>query len=176
MLYTVAKRYSKAILQSWSFEELEGLLEKLRILEGGLKHARLIEILQSPYVAFDDKKTWLLGFFDSQDKRIEHLITLMLQNKRMDTLPYLCLILQNHLNEKNKTYQGVIYAKELLQDQALNTIRNNLARHLGVELDLLCKQTQKDEISLVVEGLGIEISFSNERFLEDLKNYILQAI
>lgn len=176
MLYAVANRYNKAILKSWKFEELESLLEMFKTLEIALKNSKFLEIMHSPYILLEEKKKMLFNLINTQDKKIQNLLSLMLQNKRIEAIPYLCVLLQNHINEKNKTYQGVIYAKENLDKEAVARIQNNLARHFGVALDLICKQTQKDEISLIVEGLGMEISFSNQRFLEDLKTHILKAI
>ena len=175
-MYAVARRYVKAALKVWSNAELPALLENLEIVVQAMGDERLADGISSPFISTQDKCKWVLNFTHTQDKRMQNLLCLLIENQRLNVLPSFCEELRSHLNACNKTYHGVIYAKEMLQQDAIISIQKNLAKHLGVDLVLSCVQTQKDEISLVVEGLGVEISFSNERFLEDLKSHILKAI
>ena len=175
-MYAVARRYVKAALKVWSNAELGTLLENLELVAAALENEKFATALSSPSISTQEKCKWVLNLTRAQDKRVQNLLCLLVENKRLDALASICTELSNHLNACNKTYQGVIYAKEMLEQDAIISIEKNLAKHLGVELVLSYAPTQKDEISLAVEGLGVEISFSNERFLEDLKSHILKAI
>lgn len=176
MLSTIAKRYAKAILEVWETGELEALLQKLEIILSALKERKFLDMIGSPYTDFKTKQKFLFDIVGASDKKTQNFLSLILENKRIEVLPYLYEELQQFLNEKNKVYQGVIYAKEMLDSESITRIQNKLAKHLNVTLELSCQETQRDEIALVVHGLGVEISFSNQRFLENLKYHILKAI
>ncbi|WP_104697177.1 MULTISPECIES: F0F1 ATP synthase subunit delta [unclassified Helicobacter] len=176
MLNTIAKRYAKAVLGVLDSKELETLLQKLEIILFALKEAKFLDMMESPYIDFKTKQKILFDIAKVDEEKIQNLLSLILENKRIRVLPYLYEELQYFLNEKNKTYQGVIYAKEMLDSESVAKIQNKLAKHLNVTLELSCQELQRDEISLVVQGLGVEISFSNQRFLEGLKSHILKAI
>ena len=55
-------------------------------------------------------------------------------------------------------------------------IAKSLSSRLNVNLDLRQERAAIDGIRLSVEDLGVEISFSKERFFTDLTNHILKAI
>lgn len=176
MLNTIAKRYLKAILKSWKTEDLDGLLKELEKIACATKNDKFSDLMHSPYVSFQDKQQLLLALIESKDKKVSNLLSLLLENKRLEVIPYLCEELKGFISQTHNFYKGVVYAKEKMNDAEVLKIRDSLAKRLNIGLELICQETHKDEIALVIDGLDVEISFSNERFLNDLKSHILKAI
>lgn len=176
MLNTIAKRYLKAILKSWKNEELDSLLKELDTISLAMKNSKFFDILQSPYISFQQKQQLIFDIVKSKDPKLLNLLSLILENKRLEIMPHLCEELRVFISQSHNSYQGVIYAKEKVDKASISKIQDKLAKQLGIGLELIYQKTQKDEIALVIDGLDVEISFSNERFLEDLKSYILKAI
>ena len=176
MTSIITKRYLKAILQVWEKSELKDLLQKLDSLKQIYMHQNFMELLKSPYLTADKKQEFVLGFLKDEDSRLRGLIRLLLHNGRIAILPDLYTSLQEVVNEDSKTYKGVVYVPEFLDETMLKKIRENLIKRLGVELELTQEKTQKQGIFLAIDGLGVEVSFSNERFLKDLKSHIIKAI
>ncbi|MCE3037846.1 F0F1 ATP synthase subunit delta [Helicobacter anatolicus] len=176
MLDSIAKRYVKAILQSWNFEQLEKLLKDLNLLQIACKTKDFQDAMHSPYLNFMQKQKMIFELVDSQDKQIHNLLSILLQNNRIEILPYIYDLIQQHIAFEKKVYHGDIYSKEELDEKIVASIQDKLARHFEVSLNLVQHRYEKDGISLKIEGLGVEISFSKERFFDDLKSYILKAI
>lgn len=176
MLNTIAKRYLKAILRSWKIEDLDDLLKELEKIALATRNDKFSDLIHSPYVSFQDKQKLLFTLIESKDKKILNLLSLLLENKRLEAIPYLCEELKGFISQTRNFYKGVVYAKEKMNDTEISKIRESLAKRLNIGLELTCKETHEDEIALVIDGLDVEISFSNERFLNDLKSHILKAI
>ena len=60
-------------------------------------------------------------------------------------------------------------------DSVLKEIENKFSQKLGVNLLLKQQIVENAGIKLVVEDLGVEVSFSQEKFINDLRNHILKA-
>ncbi|CBG39694.1 F0F1 ATP synthase subunit delta [Helicobacter mustelae] len=177
MLSMVAKRYVKAILQTWdSLSELEGLFGNLQRLEIAWQNREFREMMQIPFLDFAKKREILLSLLETQDQKMQNFFNLLLENRRLECVPFICKALRSHISAQKKSYEGVIYSKENLDPQMLENIQKKLENHLSVELTLYQKNIDRDEISLNIQDLGVEISFSKERFFNDLKSHILKAI
>ncbi len=181
----VIKNYLKAILDSWNMNELERLLTQLGAISSALQikvlsqSARLIEILDSPYISQEKKRELLCNLAQDVaplDKKGENLLSLLVEHSRIALIPVLHERLRLKLSEKNKSYRALLYTPEALDKKMLMRIEQSLSRHFDVELQLEERISQRDEILLIIEGLDIEVSFSNDRFFENLKTHILQAI
>ncbi|MDE6045319.1 MAG: hypothetical protein K2F85_07385, partial [Helicobacter sp.] len=57
----------------------------------------------------------------------------------------------------------------------LENIKNTFAKKLNVNLALKHEHSDKEGVRLVVEDLGVEVAFSQERFVSDLREHILRA-
>ncbi len=77
---------------------------------------------------------------------------------------------------RKKEYAATLTAKESLDTKTLEKIQDSLAKKLGVKLSIKQRLSEVDGIKLSVEDLGIEVSFSKERFSNDLKHHILKAL
>ena len=79
------------------------------------------------------------------------------------------------LNRKNKEYIANLKVNEKYDEVVLKDIQDQFSKKLGV--NLILKQELVDEvgIKLIVEDLGVEISFSQEKFIQDLRSHIMKA-
>lgn len=179
MVEIVAKKYSKAIVENVGFDELESFLKSFKKLAEPFCVERFVDIMNSPYVSKDDKQEFLLEFADKKYanfKKIKNFIALLAENNRFDVIPSICELLQANLDEKNNSYIGILYLNKEVDITSINEIKKNLARRLNIALDIQQKIADIEGIKLVIEDLDIEVSFSKEYFLNELKSHILKAI
>lgn len=176
MLNTIAKRYTKAILKSWTMQQLGELLETLNKVKIANEMNKFRELMQTPYLNFSKKQDMVLQIADTADHKTQNLISILLKNNRLDCVAYICDLLEEYISFQNKTYNATVFSREVLDKQIVENIQEKLANHLGVRLELKQEQIDKDGISLSIDGLGMEISFSKDRFFDSLKSHILKAI
>ena len=84
--------------------------------------------------------------------------------------------LEKKILADTKHYVAVLKIKEEVDSATLQNIAKSFSTKLNVNLDVRQEKTSIDGIRLSAEDLGIEISFSKERFFTDLTNHILKAI
>lgn len=176
MFENIAKRYVKAIVENTSVSECEKYLEELLKINQALNVEKFLNIINSPYVKKYDKKDLTLELLDSRTEKIINLIKLLIDNDRICIIPEICSVLKSYIDEKNKCYEGILYVKESLDKDVLNHINTSLSKRLNVDLSIKEEISKIEGIKMSVSGLGVEISFSKESFLNDLKNHILKAI
>lgn len=78
--------------------------------------------------------------------------------------------------DTEKKYEAILYVAQELDSATISTMTNNLSKKLNVDIAIKQCLTKIDGIKLIVQDLGIEISFAKERFFENLKSHILKAI
>lgn len=181
----VIKNYLKAILDSWNMDELDALLAQLGMIATALQtkvssqSMQLLEILNSPYINQDKKYALLCDLAQDAaplDKRGKNLLNLLVEHSRIALIPVLHERLRLKMSERNKSYRALLYTPEALDRKMLDRIAQSLSKHFNIELNLEERISNKDRILLTIEGLDIEVSFSNERFFKNLKTHILKAI
>ncbi|MDE7217534.1 MAG: hypothetical protein K2N20_05520, partial [Helicobacter sp.] len=74
-----------------------------------------------------------------------------------------------------KEYVAILSSKEAFDAATLENIKNTFAQRLNVNLALKQERSDKEGVRLVVEDLGVEVAFSQERFVSDLREHILRA-
>lgn len=174
MLSIISKKYTQALIDSGC-----DLDEALRILKGiadVIKDKKNADIIASPFLSKAQKEQFLLDSIQGADTKIQNFFRLIAQSDRILLIPYISNELEKRLLARKKEYAAVLVGKDELDIKTLEKIQDSLAKKLGVKLSIKQELSGIDGIKLSVEDLGIEVSFSKDRFSSDLKNHILKAL
>ncbi|PAF41857.1 F0F1 ATP synthase subunit delta [Helicobacter sp. 11S03491-1] len=176
MIKIIAKKYAKAIIEDMSTSELEIFLKNLKKVAQAFFIQKFSDIIYSPYISNSDKENFVLGFFEDKNNKMVNFMRLLVFHHRLDIIPFVCEVLQAYINQKNKTYTGLLYLDKEVDSGILKQIRDNLSLSLKVDLQIQQIITQIQGIKLIIDELGIEISFLKENFFTQLKLHVLKAI
>ncbi|WP_300449410.1 F0F1 ATP synthase subunit delta [uncultured Helicobacter sp.] len=174
MLYIIAKKYTQALMDSDV-----NLDETLHILKGfslALKEKKYADIIVSPFLSKAQKEQLLLDNIGKIDTKLENFFRLLAEADRILLIPYIRNELEKRLLARKKEYAATLTSKEELDTKTLEKIQIALAKKLGVKLSIKQKLSGVEGIKLSVEDLGMEVSFSKERFSSNLKHHILKAL
>lgn len=173
----IAKRYIKALAKTASETELKEVLESLGKLAGAYRIAKFREIVESPYVAEKQKVEFVLENIlnNSFNAKFANFIKVLAEHKRLDLFEELYGELSSYISTLNKEYIAQLIVSESYNQEVLKEIESKFSKKLGVNLSLQQQVVANSGIKLVVEDLGVEVSFSQEKFANDLRNHILKA-
>ena len=171
----IAKKYACALIQHFDTKDLEEIAALFHGASQAFALEKFRDIVHSPYVAREQKKNLLLSLFNN-DERLDSFLNLLIENGRLDILPFIGDVIQSHLRMLGNSYRAVLYAPKNLDSDTVSGIVKNLSGRLGVNLDVEQVSAKVDGIRLIVEDLGVEISFLKKRFFENLKSHIVKSI
>ena len=109
------------------------------------------------------------------NKKFANFIKVLAEHKRLDLFEELYNELSSYLATLNKEYIAQLIVGESYNEDVLKEIENKFSKKLGVNLLLKQQIVANSGIKLIVEDLGVEVSFSQEKFVNDLKSHILKA-
>lgn len=173
----IAKRYIKALAKATSEAELKEIVESLGKLAGAYRIAKFKEIVESPYVEQEQKTEFVLKNIldNATSAKLSNFIKTLAEHKRLDLFEELYRELSSHLATLNKEYIAQLIVSESYNEAVLKEIESQFSKKLGVNLSLKQQIVANSGVKLVVEDLGVEVSFSQEKFANDLRNHILKA-
>lgn len=176
MIDLVAKKYTKAILDAFSAKEIEDIVAIFSTFSKVIEDKAICSFLYSPFVDKAKKEKLLLESLHIDGEKFENLIKVLVRSDRISAIPEIAKTLEKKILADTKHYVAVLKIKEEVDSATLQNIAKSFSTKLNVNLDVCQEKTSIDGIRLSVEDLGIEISFSKERFFTDLTNHILKAI
>ena len=173
----IAKHYVKALTQSFNESELKEIQGILCILANVWNVAKFKDIMESPCISREKKVSFILqdvleGKFFSG---FENFLKVLVLHDRLNIFGELYDELSSQVASKNKEYLAYFMVNEKYEEAVLKEIESKFSKKLGVNLLVKQEIVEKPGVKLVVEDLGIEVSFSQDRFINDLKSYILKA-
>lgn len=173
----IAKRYIKALAKTASDNELKEIVESLGKLAGAYKIAKFKEIVESPYVEQKQKIEFVLKNIldNAASAKFSNFIKTLAEHKRLDLFEELYKELSSHLATLNKEYIAQLVVSESYDEAVLKEIESQFSKKLGVNLLLKQQIVANAGVKLMVEDLGVEVSFSQEKFANDLRNHILKV-
>ncbi|WP_299546547.1 F0F1 ATP synthase subunit delta [uncultured Helicobacter sp.] len=173
----IAKRYIKALANSALQKELEEIALFLGKLAGANAISKFREIIESPYVTIEQKVDFILKNIldNTANVKFVNFVKVLAEHKRLNLFEELYAELSSHLAALNKEYIAQLVVNESYEDSILKEIESSFSKKLGVNLLLKQQVVANAGIRLVVEDLGVEVSFSQEKFINDLRNHILKA-
>ncbi|MBX7490074.1 F0F1 ATP synthase subunit delta [Helicobacter turcicus] len=173
----IAKRYIKALVASVSQKELGEIAPLLGKLAEANTISKFKEIIESPYVATAQKVDFILKNIldNSANTKFVNFVKVLAEHKRLGLFGELHGELSSYLATLNKEYIAQLIVNDGYEDSVLKEIESKFSKKLGVNLVLEQQVVANSGIKLVVEDLGVEVSFSQEKFISDLRNHILKA-
>lgn len=173
----VAKRYIKALATLMPQKELEEILPLFRKLANVSTISKFKEILESPCISIKQKEDFILKDIleSSSQVKFVNFIRILAEHNRLNLFEELYGELSSYLSALKKEYIAQLIVSECCEDAILKEIESSFSRKLGVNLLLKQQVVANCGIRLIVEDLGVEVSFSQEKFINDLRNHILKA-
>lgn len=176
MVEVVSKKYTQALIESSSDTELDSVLATLKELSKVFEDDVSADILESPFLNKGQKEEIILSALQPSSGKLINFIKLLNLNNRLSLIPYIAVDLEKKMLAKKKEFVATLISKDKLDDATLDKIQKSLAQKLGVKLSIKQEISDIDGIKLGVDDLGVEVSFSKNRFADDLKHHILKAI
>ncbi|BCX78944.1 F0F1 ATP synthase subunit delta [Campylobacter sp. 19-13652] len=176
MSLAISKKYVKAIIASSDDAELEVLSSCLLDLAGCFKSQKLKNIISFPGVKPEEKVGFLLSLIDCKNDKVKNLINLLAQNKRLGLIPEIAKSLLDQISAKKGEYIGNVYTQKSLSEAELNDLAKKFSQHFKSDIKLSGATDKFNGAKVELDGLGVEVSFSVDRFKSQLSEYILKAI
>ena len=170
------KKYVKALVESATKEHLEVIYNKLTPLMEISKDEKYNLIISSPLIRKDKKIEFIIDILSIEDKKIENLIKLLVENNRLKELPSLIFLLKDKIAELTGDYNGFVYSKDNLEESKIAEIETKLSNKFNKNIKLTQKSSDKDGIQVYVDSLNVEIAVYENDIKAKLITDIIRAI
>ena len=175
MSRTAAKKYAKVILENDNKDEVQNVRVSLKALCDLFGEEKFKDTVLSPLVSREDKVMLLLG--DNNDNTIlKNLILLLIEKDRLSLIPYIYDELRLALAREMNRYDGYIYSNEDIDSETLSELTDNISKKFNCEIDFKKVKMQESGFKVEVPDIGIEASFTKDRFKSSLIEHILRGI
>ncbi len=172
----VAKRYVKALMETFGDEDLQKLANSLVNISALYKIEKFITILQSPSVSREVKLEFVLEMLDKNDIKMVNFMKILNQHDRLLLIPSITKELQANLAKAKNIYVGEVVSDWDLSAEQIKSLEESFGKKFGSSIKLEAKKSDYPGIKIAVDGLGIEASFSVERLKAQMCEHILKAI
>lgn len=176
MVSIVAKKYAQALIATFSTEELKASLSFLKSLGSALENKQITDLLTSPFLSKSQRESVILTCAKHTSQKMQNFLTILIDSGRITMISDIAHEVEKKVFEHNKEYIATLSSKEKIDESTLCKLQESLTKKLNAKLNIHQKQDSMNGIKLAVEDLGIEISFSEQRFGDDLKKHILRAL
>lgn len=173
----IAKRYIKALLLDSDIDFMQSATVLFEGLSEAFKDDKFLNIMRSSDVSKNDKSAMLLEIVKPADsEKINNLIKLLVENKRVNIIPFIAQELKKRLALATKTYTGTVYSDSDIDDTVIDNLGNGLSQKYDSNIELSFIKNDFNGIKVEVDDLGIEIDFSKERINNQIIQHIIKAI
>lgn len=173
----IAKKYIKALKSNSDTASMESVTTIFTALAESFKNEKFVAVIMNPNVNSKDKADILLGSVKSANSdKVNNLIKLLVENKRIDIIPAIAKELDKDMAHATKTYTGIVSSNSEIQDSVLKELSDGLSKRFDSTISLQFVKNSFDGIKVEVEGLGVEINFSKERIKHQIIQHIIKAI
>jgi F-type H+-transporting ATPase subunit delta len=173
----IAKKYIKALKSNSDIASMENITIMFSALAESFKDDKFVSIIANPNVNAKDKSDILLDAVKSANSdKINNLIKLLVENKRINIIPAMAKELQKDMAHSTKTYTGQISSDSEIDDSVLKELNSGLGKKFDSTMSLAFVKNDFNGIKVEVEGLGIEINFSKDRIDSQIIEHIIKAI
>jgi len=173
----IAKRYIKALIDGEKLSAIEAMAVVFSTLANSMKDNKVSTIINNPDIKSADKATILLDAVKNvKSDKINNLIKLLAENKRIDIIPVIAEQIKKEIAKLTKKYSGVVYSNTKIDAKLITQLSNGLSKKFNSKISLTYKKDSFNGIKVDVEDLGIEINFSKDRINNQMIEHILKAI
>jgi F-type H+-transporting ATPase subunit delta len=173
----IAKKYIKALKSDSDLVSMENITVIFSTIAESFKDDKFVAIIASPNVNSKDKANLLLESVKSANSdKVNNLIKLLVENKRINVIPAIAKELQKDMARVTKTYTGTVFSDSDIQDSLLQELSSGLSKRFDSTISLAFQKNNFNGIKVEVEGLGVEIDFSKDRIERQIIEHIIKAI
>lgn len=173
----IAKRYIKALKSNSDLASMENVSTIFSTLAESFKDDKFVGIIANPNIPAKDKSDILLEAVKSADSiKINNLIKLLVENKRINIIPAMANELKKDVANSTKTYSGTISSNSDINNSVIEELSSGLGKRFDSTISLTSVKNEVNGIKVEVEGLGIEIDFSKDRIDSQIIEHIIKAI
>lgn len=173
----VAKRYIKALGESMDKNSVINMSILFEALANEFKNDTFVSLFNNPQVDSSKKEEILLTAVKSANsEKVNNFISLLVEKKRVGIIPAISVELKKSIARENKTYSGIVYSDNDINDEALKSLSSGLGKKVDATIALKFVKNDFNGIKVEVQDLGIEINFSKSRLNSQLVDHILKAI
>lgn len=176
MSMLIAKRYVKALIGGKDTDTISKIDSQLKLISSAYGDEKFLSIISSIDVSSDKKIELILSFVEDCEESVKNLIKLLGQNRRLDIIPEISCEVGNQLAVLSNNYKGIVYSNEALSNEYMEDITERFSQKFKVTLSLENEVCDYDGIKVDIDGLGVEIGFSNERLKSQMIEHILKAV
>ena len=173
----VAKRYVKALKNSFDAQQLAEVGVVFEALSSEFENSKFMQVMGNPHVAKSEKLSILLDAVKSaQSKELNNFIQLIAEENRIEVIPALSCEIQKEIAKINNTYSGVVYSNSEIDSSTLNELSAGISRKINSNITLTFVKNDFDGVKMMIDDLGLEIDFSKSRINTQIVEHILKAI
>ncbi|SFV70328.1 ATP synthase delta chain [hydrothermal vent metagenome] len=173
----IAKRYIKALKSDFDIQTLQNISSVFNALAELFKDDKFVSVIENPEVNASTKSEILLEAVQpAKSERVDNLIKLLIENKRINIIPAMAKELQKDIAKTMKTYEGVIYSDSKINKKVIEKFAKGLSEKFDSSISFIFIKNDFNGIKVEVEGLGIEINFSKDRIDSQIIDHIIKAI
>jgi len=173
----IAKRYIKALLSDSDIDFMQNATVLFESLSEAFKDDKFLNIMTSSNVSKNDKSNLLLEVVKpANSDKINNLIKLLVENKRVNIIPSIANELKKELASATKTYAGIVFSDTEIDATVINNLSNGLSQKYDSKIELAFVKNDFNGIKVEVSDLGIEINFSKDRINNQIIQHIIKAI
>lgn len=170
----IARKYALVLMQR---DDWEYFYSKLSFLHELLvSNKDFLGLLSSKIVKFSHKVKIILELFEDNTKEFENLIYLLADNSRLSLISEIFLNMQQYKMERENVTTAIVYTASPLSADVLKSLENDLSKKFSVNVKLLNKISDSDNVKIVLDSLGYEINISPSYLKHKIKEFILKAI
>ncbi|MDR1615205.1 MAG: F0F1 ATP synthase subunit delta [Campylobacteraceae bacterium] len=176
MSTVIAKKYVKALFESFNDKELVTVRAALKELNSAFGMTKFTTILSTPDISKEDKKKLILSILTSDNKKLVNFITLLIEYGRLLFLPDIYKELEFQIALKNSCYEGKIYTNKEINKEQLENLQKSFGKKFGAEIKFKIEKSNYKGVKIEIDDLGVETSFSLDRLKAQMTEHILKAI
>ena len=173
----IAKKYIKAIKNSFDVASMENVSSIFSTLAESFKNAKFVQIIDNPNISKDQKQAILLDAVKSANSNeVNNLIKLLVEHNRLNIIPAIAEVMRKDIANTTKTYIGTVYSDSDIDTKVLEDLSSGLSSKFDSKISLDFIKNDFNGIKVNVEDLGVEINFSKTRINSQIIEHIVKAI
>jgi F-type H+-transporting ATPase subunit delta len=173
---TVAKRYVKALMESFEGSQLGAISKELGAVSEAFGSSKFKTIISSPDVTKEAKLEFVLSLLSKPSQKLTNFITLIAEHKRLTFLKAIAEELEFQISLKNNKFEGKIYSNSEISKEQIESLEKSFGKKFGAQIDLIGVKSDSSGLKIEINDLGVETSFSLERLKAQMAEHILKAI
>ena len=173
----IAKRYTDALVDGLSVDDLVTIQEIFASLSEALEDEKVKSVFFSPYMDDETRQEILLKAVESaKSDKVNNIIKLLVEKRRADIFGAIAVSLADMVAQETKTYEGKVYANTSIKKATLTKFGKNIGAKVDANVSFESVKDDYNGVKVAVDGLGIEVSFSKSNVRNQMIQHILKSI